>query len=236
MIGSATSKAELVRRYIRVTALSATIALAVAAPASARSLPDGYGPLPYETDSLEYGKVDFEHRLLEGTTYAFAWSFDGVPATGIIRQEQTIVSLDGQQHTYTVGEFSAKALDGKEHVVVLLLTDLGSGKVYRSMAKWRAPLPMTATAPVQSARIAAKRGILVRVTGAKGFYRASTTSKKIPGSGNARITAVDGGSAAIRIKGSYMNRLRPGQTIHLEARHLQRNWSIETAKFTVQLR
>lgn len=197
-------------------------------------LPPGYTALQCRPDSMVYGKCTFEIGFIGD--YSYEWTFDGVPQQGTLRYEH----WDGSSHwgmaprDIAYAAYSVTVLDGKEHTVVAAHTDLATGKVGHAIKVWRAPRQMTVRAPLQSAKIARKRGILVRVTGEKGFYRASSKSKRIPGSGNARVLTGEGnGTAAIRLKGKYFDRIRPGQKITVEARHLKGRSTVERATVVV---
>lgn len=127
------------------------------------------------------------------------------------------------------------AKDGKMHTVTLRLPR-ADGSTYTQEQRFRAVRPLTATGPVQSAAVARKRGILVRLNASEGFYRATSRSSRIPGAGNVRITAKEGGRASIRVKGSYLARIRPGMKIKVQVRHILGGEALQTKNVTVRFR
>lgn len=228
----------IMRRFAAVVLCSLAVVAEGAGPvaggvfAAAHSVPgERYGVLQRY---LTYRFGESEFRSYGAELYTVRWYLDGV-----LQESQD-------------DEFRVTFTDGIEHSVVAEMTLKQTGRVVWAKATWEAPLPMSVSAPPQSARIASKRGILVRVRGVSGFYRASTKSKRIPGSGNARIRvpardctsdfckrmAAAGhqkldltkhGSATIRIKGAYLDRIKPGQTVKVEARRLKGSYAVERA-------
>lgn len=197
---------------------------------AAQGVPDGRYNVLQRYLTYRFGESEF--RSYGSELYTVRWYLDGV-----LQESQS-------------DEFKVTFTDGMEHSVVAEMTLKQTGRVVWAKATWEAPLPMSVSAPPQSARIARKKGILVRVRGVSGFYRASTRSKRIPGSGNARIRvparnctsdfckrmAASGhqkldltkhGSASIRIKSTYLDRIKPGQTLEVEARRLKNSYAVE---------
>lgn len=90
--------------------------------------------------------------------------------------------------------------------------------------------------PVQSARIARARGIAVRVSAAYGYYRVRTQSTRIPAAASVNIEARNGGEKRARLRGSYLDRIKPGTRLTIRAQRHYRGSILETAVITVRFR
>lgn len=219
-------------RVVQVAAVgTATVTIAAFAGASAVPVASAQEPVspPVEiemklhTTGLSSYKVQFrggDGNLLDYPRHE--WFLDGAPIPQAARRPNFWIDepRDGKLHVLTV-RFPRKDLPGT---------------TYEVSRTYRAPRPLTISAPAQSARIARARGIAVRVSAAYGYYRVRTRSARIPAAASVNIDARDGGEKRARLRGSYLDRIKPGTRVKIRAQRLSGGEALETAVVTVAFR
>lgn len=152
------------------------------------------------------------------------WFIDGEPLPG--RDGKYAFVLPGNE-----------LRDGKLHTVTARMPRKDNpGETYEITAPLQAFKPLILTAPVQSAANAKRRGITIRVSAARGYYRLRAMSARIPAAGGVSFESPSGGARTIRLRGSYLDRIRPGTRLKIRAQRLYRGSILETVVITVRFR
>lgn len=146
--------------------------------------------------------------------------------------EQPLPEYDGQ-----LGLRLDKPRDGAWHTITVRIPRTDQpGVVFEQSARFQAFKALELAAPTQSAATARKRGIAVRVSAARGYYRLRSLSARIPAAGGVNFDDRRGGVKTIRLRGSYLDRIKPGTRLTIRAQRHYRGSILETAVVTVRFR
>ncbi len=215
-----------VGRLVALAAIPAFAGMLVVPANAQRPLP---GPTPTVTTDFSTAGIG-EYRISLGRTNwnlnvkAVTWSMDGRP----------LPERDGQYSFLILGD---ELRDGRLHTFTARMPRLDvPGESFAVSAQLRAFKPLILTAPAQSAATARRRGIAVRVSAARGYYRLRTTSTRIPAAGGVNFDARSGGRKTIRLRGSYLDRIKPRMKLRVRAQRLYRGSALETTTITVRFR
>jgi hypothetical protein len=223
MLSTIWRRARRLARFAVIPAVAGTVAL----PAGAVAQTPLPGPVPTVTTQISTFGVGL-YRISLGRTN---WHLDATRVTWLM-DGKPLPERDGKYLFTVLGD---ELRDGQLHTFTARLPRLDvPGESYDVSAQLRAFKPLVLTAPVQSAASARRRGIAVRVSAARGYYRLRTTSKRIPAAGGVSFDSRNGGQATVRLRGSYLDRIRPGMRLRIHARHLNSGYVLETESVVVR--